>query len=86
MCTYCPTIQTLQDGQVQAFRITADGHPEETTISPNQLPPGQPPVLRIKADDVSLPVAITDAASLLTPVAILPMTDRLVSLQAGVVL
>lgn len=77
----------LSDGRTQAFRVDADGQVEAlvepVSITPPQLPPGMPPLLKIEGDAASLPVATTDAASLQTHPVFLPDTGQMASIQAG---
>jgi hypothetical protein len=73
----------LADGRMQAFRVSTEGNVEEVAITPAQLPPAMPPLLKVEDDIPSLPIATTDAASLETHPAFLPAAGQMVSIQAG---
>lgn len=63
-------VVVLKDGLVQAFLVVGNAVTEQT-VSPNQLPPGMPPVLKVQNGQAELLVPPGPAASSLTPPAIL---------------
>ena len=47
-------VVTLADGRVQALRLNDAGDAVSVQISPDQLPPGQPPLVRVRDDALEL--------------------------------
>ena len=47
-------VVTLADGRVQALRLNEAGDAEPVPISPDQLTPGQPPLVKVRDDSLEL--------------------------------
>jgi endonuclease YncB( thermonuclease family) len=75
-------VAVMADGRVQAFHVVGrDVTP--VAIEPGQLPPGMPPLLRVRGDLPSLVTNPTDQASPLThPVVLLASGDQLAFVEA----
>lgn len=70
----------LQDGRVMAFHVSGDGY-RQIDISPEQVPPGLPPLLQIKEGIPSLVMApAADASPLTHPVVLGEDHERIVYL------
>ncbi len=75
-------VVVLEDGRVQAFRLTSPGEAEPIGVSPEQLAPGQPPL--VKARDGSLELVVADdprASGLTHPVPAAPDGEGLVGVE-----
>ena len=59
-------VVVLEEGQVQAFSV-AKGQVQDETIAPDRLPPGMPPLLRVRDGIASLLMAAGDDASPWSP-------------------
>ena len=63
----------LEDGRLQAFRLDGSGTVVPVSISPNQLAPGQPPLVKAENGSLELVLSRIPQASLLThPVPVSP--------------
>lgn len=76
-------VAVMDDGQTQAFIISANGEVMPSVVEPAQLPPTIPPLLWVEQGKLSLITASTDAASQFTHPIFLPATDTRVSVQAN---
>ncbi|MGF1470777.1 MAG: hypothetical protein ACFB50_03430 [Rubrobacteraceae bacterium] len=47
-------VAALADGRVQAFRLDGSNEAELVSISPDRLPPGQPPLVKARGDSLEL--------------------------------
>ncbi|MDP8939449.1 MAG: hypothetical protein M3N10_04000 [Actinomycetota bacterium] len=59
-------VVTLGDGRVQAFRLDESGEHSPVSITPDELPPGQPPLVKSEGGGLELVTAQTMEASDLT--------------------
>lgn len=75
-------VVVLKDGRVQAFLIANDAVTEQM-ISPQRLPPGMPPVLRVLDAQAGLLTSPDPAASSLTPPAVLQPAGGTAHLDVG---
>ncbi len=75
-------VAVLDNGRVQAFRIEG-AQAREVSISPEQLPPGMPPLLRIADDRPTLVTAPDALASPVTPPVVLQPSGRLAFIQSN---
>jgi hypothetical protein len=79
-------VAVRSDGRLQAF-VVVDGRAERTAITPEQLPPGMPPLLQVTGGEASLLTAPLPEASTLTH-PVVPSAGRIafVSQEGDVVL
>lgn len=74
-------VVALEDGHLQAFRVSAGGY-EELPITPAYLPAGAPPLLKVQNGMPSVVIAPGVDASPLTNPVLLPLdTDRMVYIE-----
>ena len=70
-------VVTLEDGRVEAFRLDGEGETTPAEITPNELPPGQPPFVKAEGGSLELVTSRNAAASELThPVPVSPDRGR----------
>ena len=70
-------VVTLEDGRVEAFRLDDTGEATPVEITPDELPPGQPPLVKSGGGSLKLVTPRNAAASELThPVPVSPGGDR----------
>ncbi len=75
-------VVVLDDGQAQAFQVVGD-EVAEHPISPQRLPPGLPPVLKVQNGRAELLVSPYPAASALAPPAIFSASGDIAHLEDG---
>ena len=73
-------VVVLDDGQARAFQVVGDAVAEHP-ISPQRLPPGMPPVLKVQNGCAELLVSPDPAASALAPLAVLHTFGRIAHLE-----
>ena len=77
-------VATLEDGRVQAFRLDGSGEAAPVGITPDELSPGQPPLVRAQGDSLKLITSGYSPASDLThPVPVSPDGRKLLGVGAG---